>query len=738
MTNRFIEAGCISLSVLAIWLAAVLVLPIGSAAYLSKSVHTDVTAGTTTYVVSFAGGMQPTDDIEVWVNGTEAASATVTWLSGSTLQLNGYTPVEGDDIEFRRVSPKDDNLVDLEAGKTIRAVSLMKNFRHTLQVAQEAWDKSDADSAAAEAAAYAAEAAISADIIEPTKFAYNVDSVEALRLTPATEYTTAYLRGHTSVGDGGHGTFRWDASSTAADDNGVTIAVTGAATGRWVRQPDGYITPGMFGAAGDGVTNDSVAVQACIEYARDNSIEIRLLSKTYIIGDIDILPANPLPGIFSSGVTFNGGSDNSDWVAANTLGGSIFRAAPGSTYMFKIGDRDTSKLMGRTIFKNLTMDGVDRTRGGAILHSNGYATKLENVHITHFDYGFVPVLCDRLNMDKVYFSDNQYGLYVDTTIHGTDINSSGNSLKDVHHRKNDYNMYFKGDSSDFQYNLRGGYWSGSNKGDFVITGCMTSLVLDGVNLENASNGSSLTKPAVFTIGQISAGSHTGIRLLAIENCLIRDNNTVSGNIPVLMKIVDSLNTSKPSIHRLVIRDSIILNYTNGLVVDSVTGAEVTASHIGKGIWDSNHCPVAVPPLKSTIWNFTQEASSIGNGNPEAYGVRQYSCPTFMPTLNRTASLTTRTAEVGGFYTNEGASGAVTFTLDNAPVGSEYTFTCIENGRLIRVTPYTGTQLIGSSGIDKYMDLSTTVGSSVTVTRVSLTSAKSWAVRINSGSVTFAP
>lgn len=271
MTNRFIKAGYISLSVLAIWLAAVLVLPVGSMAYLSKSVHTDVTAGTTTYVVSFAGGMQPTDDIEVWVNGTEATSATVTWLSGSTLQLNGYIPVEGDDIEFRRVSPKDDNLVDLEAGKTIRAVSLMKNFRHTLQVAQEAWDKSDADSAAAEAAAYAAEAAISADIIEPTKFAYNVDSIAALRLTPATEYTTVYLRGHTSLGDGGQGVFRWNAASTAADDNGVTIAVTGVATGRWVRQYSGAVNVKWFGAKGLGnnLQNDTPAIQAAMNCSND-------------------------------------------------------------------------------------------------------------------------------------------------------------------------------------------------------------------------------------------------------------------------------------------------------------------------------------------------------------------------------------------------------------------------------------------------------------------------------------
>ena len=61
--------------------------------------------------------------------------------------------------------------------------------------------------------------------------------------------------------------FVWDAASTAADDGGVTIAVTGVATGRWVRLLDGFVTPEMFGAADfaavqDGYSKNIVAYDA--------------------------------------------------------------------------------------------------------------------------------------------------------------------------------------------------------------------------------------------------------------------------------------------------------------------------------------------------------------------------------------------------------------------------------------------------------------------------------------------
>lgn len=95
----------------------------------------------------------------------------------------------------------------------------------------------------------------------------HIDNIAALRLFPGGETTSIYLDCHTTNGDGGHGRFRWDATSTAADDNGVTIAVTGVAQGRWVRQFDGpYINVRWWGIHANLIDDDSVAIQAALDY----------------------------------------------------------------------------------------------------------------------------------------------------------------------------------------------------------------------------------------------------------------------------------------------------------------------------------------------------------------------------------------------------------------------------------------------------------------------------------------
>ena len=56
---------------------------------------------------------------------------------------------------------------------------------------------------------------------------------------------TSYYVGDTTGG----GIFVWDSASTANDDGGVTIAVTGVATGRWVRVEKGFLSSLMFGGS---------------------------------------------------------------------------------------------------------------------------------------------------------------------------------------------------------------------------------------------------------------------------------------------------------------------------------------------------------------------------------------------------------------------------------------------------------------------------------------------------------
>lgn len=64
-----------------------------------------------------------------------------------------------------------------------------------------------------------------------------VDTIDDLRTLTPTD-APVYVQCHTIPGDGGHGSFYWDITSTDADDGQDTIAVTGVPTGRWKRNID--------------------------------------------------------------------------------------------------------------------------------------------------------------------------------------------------------------------------------------------------------------------------------------------------------------------------------------------------------------------------------------------------------------------------------------------------------------------------------------------------------------------
>ncbi len=85
-------------------------------------------------------------------------------------------------------------------------------------------------------------------------------TVAALKtLTPA-DGEIIETSGYTTAGDGGRATYRYDASSTATADDGSVIAPD-SGTGRFLLQ-DAVPNLRQFGAAGDGTTDDTSAIDA--------------------------------------------------------------------------------------------------------------------------------------------------------------------------------------------------------------------------------------------------------------------------------------------------------------------------------------------------------------------------------------------------------------------------------------------------------------------------------------------
>ena len=107
----------------------------------------------------------------------------------------------------------------------------------------------------------------------------HVASVEALRdLSGRYDGQQISLTSYYAGGTTGGGFFKWDAASTAADDGGLVIAVTGVATGRWVRDAGYGVSPRMFGAVGDNETDDHAAITAALP-----SVYIDLGEGNYVI-----------------------------------------------------------------------------------------------------------------------------------------------------------------------------------------------------------------------------------------------------------------------------------------------------------------------------------------------------------------------------------------------------------------------------------------------------------------------
>jgi len=105
-----------------------------------------------------------------------------------------------------------------------------------------------------------------------------------------------YLQGYYTQGDGGEGVFIFNSTSLSADDAGVFIKPSNiVSAGRWIRQIDGSARPEMWGAKGDGRTDDQPAIQRAIRYVELNHpYKLLFDCKTYLLTSYPMIQSDPL------------------------------------------------------------------------------------------------------------------------------------------------------------------------------------------------------------------------------------------------------------------------------------------------------------------------------------------------------------------------------------------------------------------------------------------------------------
>lgn len=413
--------------------------------------------------------------------------------------------------------------------------------------------------------------AMTGDLIAPN-VDYVVTSLAALKaLAIPTTTKTATNIYRSTAGDGGGGNWRWDSSDlstevTADTQSGVYAAPdsdnTGA-SGAWVRSYS-VLTPAFFGAAGDGVADDTTELQAAINLSANRGEVLECLPghQTFLVSSKVTLPSN-------SDIDFNSSTIKRD-TSAGVFDMLENSDTSGGNTNIKIknliidGDKDTdSRVSGNVAdrfagirmetvtlseFYNITVTGTvnaeiqaEGNRAGFFLESCSHIILERFIGYNNDKTAFLGYSSDYVTIKNAYVHDND----------GSGLSSADSDF-------NDWSHIFAHDNSYSEVSLNG--LDGSLSHVWAWNG---ATGFAGVNIGHDSAGNHSHRTIATDIHTFNNSGY-GLTIVGSDNVKVSGLYS-DGNTDRNVRIFSNSNASS-------IKNAVISNGTsNGILYSSGTG-----------------------------------------------------------------------------------------------------------------------------------------------------------------------